>query len=36
MRFLFFYAILREHIEDDIRFNLKLTGQLVDTDLTHK
>jgi hypothetical protein len=36
MRFLFFYAILREHIEDDVRLYLKLAGQLVDTDLTHK
>jgi hypothetical protein len=36
MRFLFFYAILREHIEDDVRFYLKLTGQLVDTNLTHR
>jgi len=36
MRFLFFYAILRKHIEDDVRFYLKLTGQLVDTNLTHR
>jgi hypothetical protein len=36
MRFLFFYAILRKHVEDDIGFHLKLTGQLVDTNLTHR
>ncbi len=36
MRFLVFYAILRKHVEDNVRFHLKLTGQLVDTNLTHR